>query len=45
MYIGGSSSSSPSMRRSFKDSLKVLEADIHHANTLSVSHPFLLSFN
>lgn len=29
-----------SMRKSFKDSLKVLEADIQHANTLYVSRCF-----
>lgn len=34
-----------SMGRSFKDSLKLLEADIHHANTLLVSLFFFsLSF-
>ncbi|XP_025622017.1 E3 ubiquitin-protein ligase AIRP2 [Arachis hypogaea] len=33
MYIG------TSMRRSFKDSLKVLEADIQHANTLASEFP------
>ena len=33
MYISGGSSS---MGRSFKESLKLLEADIHHANTLLV---------
>ena len=33
-----------SMRRSFKDSLKVLEADIQHANTLSVSLSTPFSF-
>ncbi|KAM0007189.1 hypothetical protein Hdeb2414_s0148g00814081 [Helianthus debilis subsp. tardiflorus] len=29
MYVG-------SIRRSFKDSLKVLEADIQHANTINL---------
>ncbi|KDO75915.1 hypothetical protein CISIN_1g025880mg [Citrus sinensis] len=32
MYVG-------SMRKSFKDSLKVLEADIQHANTLASDFP------
>ncbi|KAL6967665.1 E3 ubiquitin-protein ligase airp2 [Sarracenia purpurea var. burkii] len=27
------------MRKSFKDSLKALEADIHHANTLALGYP------
>lgn len=39
MYIGGEGGAGAgagggSMRKSFKDSLKVLEADIQHANTL-----------
>lgn len=41
MYIGGEGGAGAgtgggSMRKSFKDSLKVLEADIQHANTLYV---------
>ncbi|KEH36534.1 RING zinc finger protein [Medicago truncatula] len=36
MYISGGSSS---MGRSFKESLKLLEADIHHANTLASDFP------
>lgn len=31
-----------SMRKSFKDSLKVLEADIQHANTLYVCLPLFV---
>ncbi|XP_031126481.1 E3 ubiquitin-protein ligase AIRP2-like [Ipomoea triloba] len=42
MYIGGGGgggSFGGQMRRSFKDSLKVLEADIQHANTLASDFP------
>ena len=43
MYVASS------MRKSFKDSLKLLEADIQHANTLLVLHPcfhvHLISFS
>ncbi|KAL1834186.1 hypothetical protein ACET3Z_003837 [Daucus carota] len=38
MYVSGGGSSG-SMRKSFKDSLKILEADIQHANTLASEFP------
>lgn len=36
MHVAGGAAVG-SMRKSFKDSLKILEADIQHANTLYVS--------
>lgn len=38
MYVSGGGSGG-SMRKSFKDSLKILEADIQHANTLASDFP------
>ncbi|XP_017229820.1 E3 ubiquitin-protein ligase AIRP2 isoform X1 [Daucus carota subsp. sativus] len=38
MYVSGGGSGG-SMRKSFKDSLKILEADIQHANTLASEFP------